>query len=89
MGSVLIRSGSTEELRAIFGHDIKPHLRSPKTFAKEVENWKYGLRLEIEWLRLSRYQEQKPSWTSKSWWRSPFKSVLSRARRDVDQTRTV
>lgn len=50
-----------EQLKAIFGHDIKGHLQSPKALAQEVQGWRQGLRLEVDGLPPSRYQEWRSS----------------------------
>lgn len=55
-----------KELKAIFGGDVKNHLQSPKAFSKRVQSYKGGLRLEVEDLELSRWQERKISRTTKT-----------------------
>jgi hypothetical protein len=44
------------ELKNTFGQDIED-MQSPKAFAKQVGNWKQGLRLDVGELPLSRWQE--------------------------------
>lgn len=46
-----------EELKAIFGSNVKDHLQSPTAFSKRVERYKQGLRLEVSELPPSRWQE--------------------------------
>jgi hypothetical protein len=48
-----------EELKASFGGNVKDNSHSPKAFGKEVERQKQGLRLEVDGLPLSRWQDWK------------------------------
>lgn len=57
-----------EELKAAFGGDIKEHLRSPKSFHKQIEHTKQGICLMSA--RCRRQDRRKPfhiDWSSLRW----------------------
>jgi hypothetical protein len=54
-----------EELKNTFGQNIEDMQHSPKAFEKKVGNWKQGLRLDVDELPLSRWQEWRQSRATK------------------------
>lgn len=62
-----------EEMKAIFGGNVRDHIQSPKKFDKQFKRYKQGLRLEVDDLPLSRWQEWKQSRSRRvrkrgTWW---------------------